>query len=800
MRESYCSIAARGSFLLFGAVGMATVTDARTVSKGQSVVVSGPGNVRDLWELSQGSTLTLRDAVSNYVNAYAATLVMDGSTLESSRGTGVNASYGSFVDLKKSTLHDTVRTGLSVFGGLSGTDARSVARMEDSSATGKVAGAIIGGYSELEAHRSVLRSSDDAGIGLVLTSGRVELADGTEVTGGKAGASLGAAYGLTGGPARLTVTSGSVITGRLGPAVLVDGGGNDNHLATLNVRDGGSLEGADGTAVAVTNAARFRLNVQRASVVGDIVASEDSISLVRLGQGGRLDGRVSGPVGMVLDRNSVWSVSSGSRINALTLNGGAFGFSPASAGARSLHVMGNIDGTAGDLAVNVHMGGDASTSWSDSMLVEGHVDVLRPVDVTVNLTGIARRTDVDGDGKASASEGFSLVKVGGTSTPGAFRLKGGYVTHGAYQYDLKAFQGAEIHDDGNALEGGPVQWDYRLAERMVSKEEGCECSGGEQERPAVAPQIPSYLSAPAAVFAYADGMSTSLHERLGEIRDHAFEGSVGGEMFARYSGRSQRYSSDRSFKSYGYDFDESVESWQFGGSIIGLDGDNGSLRAGLAIDHGRSTIVPRAVDGTSVTRLRANGTSAWVTWRSGNGFWVDWVVGQERMRGQTDTSLGGRAVGRVKATSTGISFAAGLPFRLSHDWSVEPHVLVATQGLRFDPIREQSGLDVKFGRGRYVSKTAGMTLFRHNEVMAPFVRLDVRSTSGRGTIRAGTAADPNPVSFDGGRAGADYSLAGGLTTQLSARVQAFGEGSYRHYLGRGGFQGWAGNAGVRVTF
>lgn len=805
MKVRCVDLALQGAMVVVGVLTTERMCYARSVAPGDSVVVSGPSAGPDPWELSSKSSLVLRDgAVAQYVNLYGSRLLVQDSSIESMRRSGVNATVHSHVDLIRSSAHGERGVGIELYG-TSAADLVGGSSMNavDSKVTGAVAGAVVATHSNLTARGSYIGSTANTGVGILLASGRVELAGNSIVEGGRAGVVIGSDSGLNGGDSQLVVTDGALVTSDIGPAVLVSGSGAKTFRSELQVRDRGTLVGGNGVAVEAKDHSDLRFRIEKAFVVGDILVSDDSAASIKLREGGFLDGSVVGPGVMSVGRNSVWTIPSNSRIRGLSMDGGTIRFAPGLDGARSLHVTGNVSGIAGGMVMNVHMdSGEASKSWADSVLVDGDVDVLRPVDVDVAFTGSAHGTDLNGDGKTSSAEGYSLVQVGGTSRPDAFRLRNQYVTFGAYQYELKAYAGEDVDQTQSQLNGGATSWDYRLAQRTVREPGGDEGAGAADDgasRPAVAPQVPSYLSAPAAAFAYADGMSTSLHERLGEIRDHAFEGSVGGEMFARYSGRSQRYSSDRAFKSYGYDFDENVEAWQFGGSIIGLDGDNGSLRAGVAIDHGRSTIVPRAMDGDSVTRLRVNGASAWVTWRNGNGFWTDWVVGQERMRGQTDTSLGGRGVGRVKATSTGISFAAGFPFRVATGWSIEPHLLVATQGLRFDPIRDQSGLDVKFGRGRYVTKTAGLSLFRHSEIMAPFVRLDVRSTSGRGVIRTSAGSNSAATDFDGGRAGADYTLAGGLTTQLSARVQAFGEGAYRHYLGQGGFQGWSGNLGIRIA-
>jgi outer membrane autotransporter protein len=54
--------------------------------------------------------------------------------------------------------------------------------------------------------------------------------------------------------------------------------------------------------------------------------------------------------------------------------------------------------------------------------------------------------------------------------------------------------------------------------------------------------------------------------------------------------------------------------------------------------------------------------------------------------------------------------------------------------------------------------------------------------------------------FGSGRVGNAYKVAAGAVSQLGEHVQVYGEGTYQHFVGSYGVQGWAGNVGVRVTF
>src|ERR1700754_720370 len=92
------------------------------------------------------------------------------------------------------------------------------------------------------------------------------------------------------------------------------------------------------------------------------------------------------------------------------------------------------------------------------------------------------------------------------------------------------------------------------------------------------------------------------------------------------------YTSNLAFNRYGYDFDQQVNALQLGASIVTLDHDNGSVRAGWAADRGTTRVTPKAVDGDSTATYRADGFSTWLTWQHGSGLWVDGVLGGTRYR------------------------------------------------------------------------------------------------------------------------------------------------------------------------
>lgn len=792
------------------AILAASMTDAlcaRTVGVGESVIVSGADAPVDYWELSAGSKLLLKEhARANYINAYRSELVLSDAQVASSYGSGINATSRNAVRISKSSVTDTLGVGIALFGSPDGgvEDASSL-YMSESSAVGMLAGVHLGHGGGVEARSSTIRGSSATSIGMIVGSGRVRVADGSVVDGGSTGLAVEAQHGVPRGTAEIVLSSGSTIRGVTGPAILVRGASGREDLASISVSGDSHLVGGNGVILDVRDGGRAHLAIETSRVNGDVVVSHGSSALLNLRDGGWLEGSVTGSAGVTLDRNGVWLSRGDSVIRSLTLNGGTVGFMKGGDRPRQLRVDGDLLGVAGGLVLNAHMDKDGPEgSWADNLFVLGDVDVLRPVDVLVSLTGDAWVTDLNGNGRGDSGEGLSLIRVSGKASPDAFRLAGGFVTLGPYQYELSAFSGDDVQASQATDGSGHAQWDYRLVSRHV-----CEsaCSPGDGGGPgtgdgrrAVAPQVASYISAPNAVFAYTDGLTASLHQRMGEIRDHAFEGRTGAELFARLTSRAQRYSSTVPFTGYGYDFDERTEAWQFGGSIVGLDGDNGSVRAGWSVDHGRTSVVPRAVDGSSVTRLKANGTSAWFTWRGGHGIWLDWVVGRQRLRGQTDTVVVGTSTGRVKAASTTMSIGAGWPFQAGVDWVIEPRVLSSLQSIRISPISDASGMTVRFDRRRFVTTAAGVSFLRSGEVFSPSWGVEFRSTAGGGKVAITAPSGSTAARFLSGKNGSEFVLSSGLTAQLSPRWQVFGDGFYRHYLGPGGFQGWGANLGTRVTF
>lgn len=616
-------------------------------------------------------------------------------------------------------------------------------------------------------------------------------------------------------------------------ALVVDGHGSWHML------DGSSARGDGVLALLTGEASSADMLFDRSIGHGDVIRSTGTTRNVdmTLANGSYWAGSTDIVRDMSVASASSWWLGDSSSVGHLDLSEGFVflpGYGNGTPGA--LRIQGDLAGSGGMVALQTRLdeGGAIARQHTDRLLVEGDVSTTGVTSLNVWSVGPGALTDSNLNGIVEAHEGISIVQVGGHSRADAFALRGGYVAAGPWQYKLYAFGPGSTDASQNLLEGGRLNWDYRLANAytcVVDCGDGGGGDGGggdggggggggggdggggggsiipegggrpiipEGSRPAVVPQVPSYLAAHTALFAYGLGAIDGLHDRLGEIRKNPT--GTRGEVFVRQTGSRQHYASDVAPMDFGFGFRQSTQMLQVGGSIVSLSENTDSLRAGWALDRGTTTITPRAPDGVNQTRYSAHGFSAWVTWQCHDGWYVDAVVGAQRYRGAVDTDLRGRDVARLRANGRLLSVETGYPFSLGAHWSLEPQMQVSWQTLTFQPLRDKDNVVATLGDAQQLTTRLGARLRRTTDGrLTPYARVDVvGSTGGRGHAVFDTPGDD--VTLAGGRAGRQLRVGAGLAANPWANVQLYGEGTWRTAIGNHGFRGWAGNLGVRLSF
>jgi len=507
----------------------------------------------------------------------------------------------------------------------------------------------------------------------------------------------------------------------------------------------------------------------------------------------------------------------------------------------SLTIDGNYTGSSGALHLvsQLNQGGALAAQATDRLLVQGDASGETVIDVTPGALSTGALTDLDHSGYVGSSEGISIVQVAGASTGGAFRLNGGYLAFGPWQYGLYAFEpGAS--DTGQRVVGGATGgstfWDYRLANVMVcdgpcpapttespaptpaageaySAPAPAPVVAGESVPPApiaarnaVVPQVPAYIVSPSALALYGYRTVDNLHRRLGEVRDMDDMGEgLGGEPFVRYMGGDYSYSTDRSFSEYGYDYDVDTRAVQVGMNIFALDADRSSLRAGVAYTHGTTRLDPKAADGYSHAKFTSNSIAMFMTWQQRNGFYIDVVASGDRHVGDIDTARG-KDIARVRGSGWTGSVETGYPWKFDGGWELEPQLQLARQHIS---LRNQVDVDHVTTRYNAFEQTIGRAGLRFDRTWTtdagskatPYARINyIKGWGGRSDVTVGAEGYDVSQEFTGGKFGRMMELGLGGTFAWANRLSIYGEADWQKNLGDAGARGWSANLGVRWDF
>lgn len=457
----------------------------------------------------------------------------------------------------------------------------------------------------------------------------------------------------------------------------------------------------------------------------------------------------------------------------------------------TLTINGDLASTGGHLRLN------SAAAQSDMLRVNGNVSGVTLIDDTLvggTLDDANRNKFID------ATEGVSLAQVTGNADASSFVLQNGYVASGPWQYRLYSF----------APGSGESSWDYRLANAWVCQDGAlCQPQAGSREvavRPAVTPQVPSYLSAPVGLAYYTLAVTDDLHRRLGELRHQqtAPEG-VGGEMFLRYFGSNMEGQSNRTLSQYGYDFDLDYNAVQLGGNLLRVDGAQDSVRGGIAWTRGNTRIRPHAADGYSSTTFDSDSVALYGTWQRDGGFYLDGSLAWNWHRGETDISLE-KEMASPKGDGWTASLESGYPFLFSNGLRLEPQAQLTHLRLSMDSLTDKEGASVAWDTWEQTIGRLGARLDRtwqddRQGEYTPYLRVNYyRGWGGEAKVKVGSGNSDSAQEFYSGKFGQMWDAGLGGTATFKKDISLYAEVDYRKEIDGNGAKGWRYNAGVRWSF
>lgn len=469
--------------------------------------------------------------------------------------------------------------------------------------------------------------------------------------------------------------------------------------------------------------------------------------------------------------------------------------------SNTLTIDGELASAGGTVQLN------STATQSDRLLVNGSVSGTTFID---DRLVAGEQADTNRDGVIEATEGVSLVQVSGNASASSFVLKQGYVASGPWQYSLYSFTPGTSSASQRQLSGsGNAFWDYRLANSYVC-EGGSLCqpqTGSTQAavRPAVIPQVPSYISAPLGLAYYTLAITDDLHKRLGELRhQQSHPDALSGEMFIRYLGSNLDYKSHRDVSQYGYDFDLDYSAVQLGGNLLRRDGVRDSLRGGIAYTRGNTRIRPHAADGYSSTTFDSDSLALYTTWQR-DSFYLDGSLAWNWHRGETDIAREKEA-GSPKGDGWTASLESGYSLTFANGLRLEPQAQLTYLNLKMDDFTDSDRTRVAWDDYEQTIGRLGARLDRtwqddSQRQYTPYIRTNYyHGWGGTAKVKVGSADSDSNQRFESGKFGQMWDVGIGGTTRFKNDVSLYAEADYRKEIDGNGAKGWRYNAGIRWTF
>lgn len=541
-------------------------------------------------------------------------------------------------------------------------------------------------------------------------------------------------------------------------------------------------------------------SAQNSSVHGDIVSTGSGPLRVRL-DNASWRGRGERVTELVVADGS-WKAMGNSSVQHLTLLGrGQIAFDEnALPGSFHVGTFVNPGGEGGiTLRSRLDAGGPPNSQSTDRLLVAG--DVVGSTRLGIVNTGGAGSDTSPLTREPQAGDGISVVQVGGSADADSFRLAGGYVAAGPWQYSLVAYAPGSSDAGQRLLDGeGNDHWDYRLqSNRTDASGKRVNDDVATRERAAstrarLVPQAPAYLVLASALFGYGRASMDAWHPLDPAARDPAWR--------VRTFGGNAMYRSDLPFQGYAVDYTRSDRGLQVAGDLLAWSSGATTMRAGLGLSTGSMRVAPRAIDGVSRAKADARGVAATYVLNTGGGWHANVSYGYTHYRIDVNTPLRGEVLGRFRANAHEASVGGGFRWDPVERFTLEPAASLLWQRLRFVSATDRDGLLVRPGAPARLTFRGGARASMRFEPRGDVITawspyIDTRYVVTRGS---GESIDVSGVRLATGNAGRAAELAAGAALQFRHDLTAYIDVTARTRVGRGGESGAGARAGVIYQF
>ncbi|MCI3205540.1 MULTISPECIES: autotransporter outer membrane beta-barrel domain-containing protein [Pandoraea] len=722
---------------------LSTTANAANLIDGGQHDLYGPGDALEMWQVLNGSTLTIHPgAATNWIRvANGGKLHVDGAEIHSTGGVNAGISLeNTTATIANSNISSAQGAGLWL-GAAGGNTEGSVATLINSTVKGYGFGVHMGAGATIELNDTHVSSLEGVigthNAGLYSRDSRV-LINGGSVTGMMNGIWLSSGPN---GNESVAVLNGTHIEGIEGAGILIQADEDhvDGKTVSLTIANGTTISGADGKLIELREGLDSTVTVDNAQLTGDIVSDGSARLDLTLQNHGSLTGALINVDSLAVNSNGKWALTGDSSMALMTMDGGFV----------------DIHGTAADGTFHKLDVTDLSGNGTFQMQADLQVGGADLLDVE-NATG-AHQLHVKNTGTDGGVETQLLVEQGGGD--GLFSLVGDKVDAGVYSYVLKS----------TGESGGERSWYLERTEELT---------------PGTDAVVNIHSALPTAWL----GEHTVLRSRLGEVR--LGEGDTGG-VWARTFG--SRYNA-RPDVGTGY----SQDQWGViaGGDAIVMQNDAGRWLVGGMF--GTSTSRLKFNNGSRGT-IESHTVGAYATWLANNGFYFDGVLKYNRFGSELDVRMsdGMRSKGDFVNHGVGLSAEVGRKIEFGNRWFIEPFGQVAGMWANGSDFTLDNGMHATTSSTKSLLGTVGMHFGKTFETakgtFQPYGKLAVTHEFVRSnSVRV------NGIDLQQDISGTRFEVGAGLAAQMAKNLQAYAEGSYS--IGKRLDKPWGVNVGVRYRF
>jgi outer membrane autotransporter protein len=730
----------------------ASVAEARIGLVGGEERTIGPGYIIDNWVLSEDSHLISNGATLRQSQVVGSRMTLNEGTqaqdIQASSGSQINltgatvearanAAYAMHLTSSNADIRDSTiinRNGLGISAGRNFlTSDGSTMNIVGSSVSGSTLGAIASAFSQLNFTNSQVVATDDTGTGILLL-GADASAVSSQIVGGENGVRLH--YESSDLNTSSLVLNGSSVEGRNGAALLVSGDAGSSTDADIQVRNGSNLISGNGNILEVMGGSTANMNVDRSSLVGDVVVEGGSTAKLQLNNGSWLTGQLKNVAELSVNSASHWMLVADSEVGDLIMGGGTVNFG----GPDEFYQL-DVNSLSGDGTFAMHT--DFSNGQTDLLNVNGTA--------TGNHSLLLAATGSD---LAAATPIMVVHTEGGDAQ---FSLVGDTVDVGAYSYGLQKQD---------------TDWYLDPSRRGTSN--------------STKAVLGLFNTAPTVLY----GEMSLLRTRMGEVR---FSDGQSNGFWMRGYGNKYEVAGKRD----GGGYTQNQRGLTLGADAPLSSGD-GQWMAGVMAGHSTSDISLNASGSGKVNSYYLGGYATWLDDESG--LYFDGVVKLNRLHNDVKVTMsdGKRAKGNYAQNAVGASAEVGRHIKLDDGYFVEPYSQLSATIIQAQSYELDNGLHAKGDRSASVVGKLGVTGGKNIQlesggVLQPYLRTAVAHE-----FNHSNQVRVNGHSFNNDVFGSRIEVAAGVAMSVSKNVKLHAD--LEHAQGKKVDQPWGVNVGVRYDF